>query len=62
MVALLFSPRCRVLVAVDGFNAIFGERTHLKRDDRSYVLPSQITLSRALLDATSNDWVRKLTS
>lgn len=46
-----------MLVAVDGFNAFFNEKTDLKTEDRVNVTPQQISLVQTGLSAVLSDWV-----
>ncbi|XP_073981820.1 mitochondrial ribosomal protein S29 [Rhodnius prolixus] len=48
--------RCKIFVAVDGFNAFFGDHTNLKTPDRTKVLPTMVTLTKAFLEITKQDW------
>lgn len=45
----------RLLVAVDGVNALWGPTT-MKREDKSEVLPSELTLIHNLRKLLANDW------
>ncbi|XP_051901638.1 28S ribosomal protein S29, mitochondrial isoform X2 [Pristis pectinata] len=45
----------RMLVAVDGVNALWGPTT-MKKEDKSQVLPSELTLIHNLRKLLSNDW------
>uniref|UniRef100_A0A8D0HKX2 Small ribosomal subunit protein mS29 n=1 Tax=Sphenodon punctatus TaxID=8508 RepID=A0A8D0HKX2_SPHPU len=45
----------RLLVAVDGVNALWG-RTSLKKRDNSYVAPEELTLIQSLRKMVTNDW------
>lgn len=47
-----------MLVAIDGFNAMFNEKTDLKTEDRVKVTPQQITMVQTGLSAVLSDWVR----
>lgn len=46
-----------MLVAIDGFNAFFNEKTDLKTEDRVKVTPQQITMVQTGLSAVLSDWV-----
>jgi small subunit ribosomal protein S29 len=46
-----------MLVAVDGFNAFFNEKTDLKTEDRVRVTPQQISMVQTGLSAVLSDWV-----
>ncbi|XP_073744644.1 small ribosomal subunit protein mS29 isoform X1 [Callorhinus ursinus] len=45
----------RLLVAVDGVNALWG-RTTLKREDKSPMAPEELALVRGMRKMVSNDW------
>lgn len=47
-----------MLVAIDGFNAFFNEKTDLKTEDRVKVTPQQISMIQTGLSAVLSDWVR----
>lgn len=46
-----------MLVAIDGFNAFFNEKTDLKTEDRVKITPKQITMVQTGLSAVLSDWV-----
>jgi len=46
-----------MLVAIDGFNAFFNEKTDLKTEDRVKVIPQQISMVQTGLSAVLSDWV-----
>lgn len=48
--------KCKMLVAIDGFNAFFNEKTDLKTEDRVKVIPQQITMVQTGLSAVQSDW------
>ncbi|XP_025412493.1 28S ribosomal protein S29, mitochondrial [Sipha flava] len=48
--------KCKMLVAVDGFNAFFNEKTDLKTEDRVRVTPQQISMVQTGLSAVLSDW------
>ncbi|KAJ8682048.1 hypothetical protein QAD02_017840 [Eretmocerus hayati] len=48
--------KCKVLVAIDGFNAFYRQVTKIKDDLRKYVPASQVSLTLAFLDITKSDW------
>lgn len=48
--------KCKMLVAIDGFNAFFNEKTDLKTEDRVKVTPKQITMVQTGLSAVLSDW------
>lgn len=45
----------RLLVAVDGVNALWG-RTTLKREDRTLIAPEELSLVHSLRKMVKNDW------
>ncbi|XP_050549054.1 28S ribosomal protein S29, mitochondrial [Daktulosphaira vitifoliae] len=48
--------KCKMIVAIDGFNAFFNEKTDLKTEDRVKVKPQQITMVQTGLSAVKSDW------
>ncbi|KAL1140536.1 hypothetical protein AAG570_000466, partial [Ranatra chinensis] len=48
--------KCKVFLAIDGFNALFGEETHLKIEDVRKISPDQVSLTQIFLEATKQDW------
>lgn len=56
-VHICYNFRCKMLVAIDGFNAFFNEKTDLKTEDRVQVAPQQVTLVQTGLSAVLSDWV-----
>ncbi|KAK2705044.1 hypothetical protein QYM36_017175 [Artemia franciscana] len=48
--------KCKVFMAVDGVNALFLDKTNLKKEDYSYATPSELTLLRAVRNMLNNDW------
>lgn len=46
-----------MLVAIDGFNAFFNEKTDLKTEDRVKVTPQQISIVQTGLSSVLSDWV-----
>lgn len=48
--------RCKVLVAIDGFNAFFAEHTQIKDELKQMVLPPRVTLTHSFLNITKSDW------
>jgi small subunit ribosomal protein S29 len=48
--------KCKMLVAIDGFNAFFNEKTDLKTEDRVKVIPQQISMVQTGLSAVLSDW------
>lgn len=54
---IYYNFRCKMLVAIDGFNAFYNEKTDLKTEDRVNVTPQQITMVQTGLSAVLSDWV-----
>lgn len=54
---MYYNFRCKMLVAIDGFNAFFNEKTDLKTEDRVKVTPQKITVVQTGLSAVLSDWV-----
>ncbi|XP_017054073.1 28S ribosomal protein S29, mitochondrial [Drosophila ficusphila] len=48
--------QCKVMVAIDGFNAFFHPITRIFSDNKQLVTPDRITLTQPFLDITSYDW------
>ncbi|ALC40512.1 mRpS29 [Drosophila busckii] len=48
--------QCKVLVAIDGFNAFFHPITRIFSDNKQLVTPDRITLTQPFLDITKYDW------
>lgn len=48
--------RCKVLVAVDGFNGFYSDESKVKAEDRSKVPPNKCSLVHCFLEATKQDW------
>lgn len=48
--------KCRTMVAIDGFNAFFMERTKIKFDSRVIAKPADITITHPFLNITKADW------
>lgn len=46
-----------MLVAVDGFNAFYNEKSDLKTEDRVKVTPRQITMVQTGLSSVLSNWV-----
>lgn len=46
-----------MLVAIDGFNAFFNNKTDLKTEDRVKLTPQQTTMVQTGLSAVLSDWV-----
>lgn len=47
---------CKVLVAVDGFNAFFYPKTRIRTEKKEIVHPQKVTLSIAFTELTKTDW------
>lgn len=54
---MYYNFRCKMLVAIDGFNAFFNEKTDLKTEDRVKVTPQTISMVQTGLSAVLSDWV-----
>lgn len=48
--------KCKVLVALDGINCLFGTESNYKTEDKVKVTPKMVTLTHTFLDATKQDW------
>lgn len=48
--------QCKIMVAIDGFNAFFHPITRIFSDNKQRVTPDRITLTQPFLDITSYDW------
>ncbi|KAH8275544.1 hypothetical protein KR026_010058 [Drosophila bipectinata] len=48
--------KCKVMVAIDGFNAFFHPVTRIFSDNKQRVTPDKITLTHPFLNITSYDW------
>ncbi|KAH8269637.1 hypothetical protein KR018_011372 [Drosophila ironensis] len=48
--------QCKVMVAIDGFNAFFHPVTRIFSDNKQRVTPDRITLTQPFLDITKYDW------
>ncbi|KAH8376225.1 hypothetical protein KR200_006297 [Drosophila serrata] len=48
--------QCKVMVAIDGFNAFFHPITRIFSDNKQRVTPDRITLTKPFLDITNYDW------
>lgn len=47
---------CKVLVAVDGYNALFYPKTRIYTEKKENVHPQKVTLSIAFTELTKTDW------
>lgn len=50
------SGQCKIMVAIDGYNAFFHPITRIFSDNKQRVSPDRITLTQPFLDITSYDW------
>uniref|UniRef100_U5ESZ8 Small ribosomal subunit protein mS29 n=1 Tax=Corethrella appendiculata TaxID=1370023 RepID=U5ESZ8_9DIPT len=50
------SGNCKVMVAVDGYNAFFHPYTRILGDNKVKMTPDKITLTKPFLDLTMPDW------
>lgn len=48
--------RCKVMVGIDGYNALFHEATRIKSDTKVKMTPETITISEPFLNITKYDW------
>ncbi|XP_030387188.1 28S ribosomal protein S29, mitochondrial [Scaptodrosophila lebanonensis] len=48
--------QCKVMVAIDGFNAFFHPETRIFSDNKQRVTPDRITLTQPFLNITNYDW------
>lgn len=48
--------KCRTMVAIDGYNAFFMDRTKIKFDSRVIAKPEDITITHPFLSITKADW------
>lgn len=48
--------KCKVLVAIDGYNSFFGETTRIKNNLKQFVPASKVSLTEAFLEITKSDW------
>lgn len=48
--------RCKVMVAIDGFNSFFHDKTKIKSDTNQKMTPEQITITEPFLEITKSDW------
>lgn len=46
-----------MLVAIDGFNAFYNEKSDLKTEDRVKIIPRQISMVQTGLSSVLSDWV-----
>lgn len=48
--------KCKVLVAVDGYNAFFYPYTRIRTEKKEVVHPSKVTVTEGFLELTKFDW------
>ncbi|XP_055842839.1 28S ribosomal protein S29, mitochondrial [Episyrphus balteatus] len=48
--------KCKIMVAMDGYNAFFHPITRVIADNKAKVHPSKVTLTQPFLDITNYDW------
>lgn len=48
--------RCKTLVAIDGYNGFFAPSTRLRTEQKIYMVPANVTLTRTFLSAVKADW------
>lgn len=48
--------KCKTMVIIDGFNAFTSSHTRILDDNKTMVLPKQVTLARPFFDLTKDDW------
>nr|XP_050852368.1 28S ribosomal protein S29, mitochondrial [Vespula vulgaris] len=48
--------KCKVLAAVDGYNAFWSDHTKIRNDDKVWVNPRQISLTLSFLNFIKDDW------
>lgn len=48
--------KCKVMVAIDGFNAFFHPETRILGDNKQKIKPENITLTQPFLDITNYNW------
>lgn len=48
--------KCKVLVAVDGYNAFFYPHTRIRTEKKEIVHPKKVILTEAFRELTRNDW------
>ncbi|EDW01302.1 28S ribosomal protein S29, mitochondrial [Drosophila grimshawi] len=53
---LASARQCKIMVAIDGFNAFFHPITRIFSDNKQRVTPERITLTQPFLDITNYDW------
>ncbi|XP_023164671.1 28S ribosomal protein S29, mitochondrial [Drosophila hydei] len=53
---LATAGQCKIMVAIDGYNAFFHPVTRIFSDNKQRVTPDRITLTQPFLDITNYDW------
>ncbi|XP_015111965.1 28S ribosomal protein S29, mitochondrial [Diachasma alloeum] len=48
--------KCKVLVVIDGFNALLGRDTEIRVENRRLVYPDKVTLTKTFLNIAKSDW------
>ncbi|XP_012235590.1 small ribosomal subunit protein mS29 [Linepithema humile] len=48
--------KCKTIVVVDGFNAFTSTYTRIRDDNKTMVLPKQVSLTKPFYDITKDDW------
>ncbi|XP_055910940.1 28S ribosomal protein S29, mitochondrial [Eupeodes corollae] len=48
--------KCKIMVAVDGYNAFFHPITRIVADNKAKISPNKVTLTQPFLDITNYDW------
>lgn len=48
--------KCKIMVAIDGYNAFFHPITRVVADNKVKVSPNKITITQPFLDITNYDW------
>lgn len=47
---------CKTLVAIDGYNGFFAPSSRLRTEQKIFMIPSNVTLTRTFLSAVKADW------
>lgn len=47
---------CKILVAIDGYNAFFHPKTRIVSDNKVKMTPDKITITQPFVDITNYDW------
>uniref|UniRef100_W8B144 Small ribosomal subunit protein mS29 n=1 Tax=Ceratitis capitata TaxID=7213 RepID=W8B144_CERCA len=48
--------KCKIMVAIDGFNAFFHPETRILGDNKQRITPDRVTLTQPFLDITNYNW------